>query len=119
MTQAEVETFNQYQEATAETAIYPEAGTGSYGALQYAALGLVNEAGEVAGKIKKIYRDNNGVLTEDLVDGIVAELGDTLYYLARVAKECGYPLGHVAYANISKLQDRKERGVLGGSGDNR
>ena len=48
-------TFDEYQEATAETAIYPEAGTGSQIALAYVALGL-SEAGEIQGKVKKTGR---------------------------------------------------------------
>ena len=31
----------------------------------YPTMGLVNEAGEVVGKIKKIFRDQNGQITEE------------------------------------------------------
>jgi len=43
--------FDEYQDWTDSTAIYPEDK-----ALEYVALGLVNEAGEFAGKVKKILR---------------------------------------------------------------
>ena len=102
----------------AETAIYPESGTGSALALAYVALGL-GEAGEVQGKIKKILRDDNGVLTKEKRDAIGKELGDLLWYVARTASEISMLLDDVAEINIHKLKDRAERGVLGGSGDNR
>lgn len=111
--------FDEYQDATVETAVYPEAGQGTEIALAYVGLGLVNEAGEVAGKIKKIIRDSGGTVTDEARSALKAELGDTLYYLARVADELDIGLDAVAESNISKLQSRKSRGTIKGSGDNR
>lgn len=109
-------TFDEYQEATAETAIYPEAGTGSQIALAYVALGL-SEAGEIQGKVKKMIRDDGGILTDEKRDAIRAEIGDTLWYLARVAEEIGTTLAVAARENIVKLADRQVRNVISGSGD--
>jgi NTP pyrophosphatase (non-canonical NTP hydrolase) len=50
---------------------------------------------------------------------IVKELGDVLWYLAAMADELGTTLNHVAEVNLEKLRDRKERGVIKSSGDNR
>jgi NTP pyrophosphatase (non-canonical NTP hydrolase) len=111
-------TFAQYQEDIAETAIYPDHGMGSIAALQYVGLGL-GEAGEVQGKIKKIVRDNSGVITDEVKFEIAKELGDLLWYVTRTAEELGYELSGIAKKNVDKLNSRKERGVLGGSGDNR
>lgn len=111
--------FNDYQDSATETAIYPEAGTGSFNALSYAVLGLSNEAGEVAGKLKKIWRDNDGVLTVEGAEDIAKELGDVIWYIAAAATEIGYSMEEIAEANLAKLFSRKERGVIGGSGDNR
>lgn len=111
-------TFDEYQEATAETAIYPEAGTGSQIALAYVALGL-SEAGEIQGKVKKMIRDDGGILTDEKRDAIRAEIGDTLWYLARVAEEIGTTLAVAARENIVKLADRQARNVISGSGDKR
>lgn len=101
--------LDKYQEWTQTTAIYP-VDIGLY----YCGLGLAGEAGEVAEKIKKKARD--GVLD---VDALRLELGDVLYYLARIATETGIRFSDVAFANIEKLEGRKERGTLQGSGDDR
>jgi len=71
----------------------------------------------VAGKIKKVFRDKGGLITEDTRQALKAELGDVLWYLAQVATELGLTLDEVAEANIVKLYDRQERGKIGGDGD--
>ena len=111
-------TFNAYQTQALSTAIYPEKGTGSALALAYVGLGL-GEAGEVQGKLKKVIRDNGGVLTTETRTAIGKELGDLLWYVATTAAELGLDLGDVAQGNLDKLSDRKTRGVIGGSGDER
>ena len=85
----------------------------------YPALGLVGEAGEVAEKIKKIVRNNNGKYDEDKKNEIKKELGDVLWYIQQLCTEFGLSMDHVAWTNISKLEDRKERNVIKGEGDNR
>lgn len=112
-------TFNSYQDQAESTAIYPEAGTGSFNALSYALLGLTNEAGEVAGKLKKVWRDKGGIIDSEAANGIAAELGDVFWYIAAAATELGFSLEEIAGDNLAKLFSRKERGVIGGSGDNR
>jgi NTP pyrophosphatase (non-canonical NTP hydrolase) len=85
----------------------------------YPTLGLANEAGEVAGKIKKIFRDREGVISEaDRLD-LKKELGDVLWYLTQICSELDLTLQEVAEANIEKLYSRLERGTIGGDGDNR
>lgn len=111
-------TFLRYQAATADTAIYPEAGTGSQIALAYVGLGL-GEAGEIQGKLKKVIRDDEGVVSPDTRDALIAEMGDLLWYIARLCDELGVPISMVADNNLQKLVSRQVRGVLGGSGDNR
>ena len=83
----------------------------------YPTMGLVNEAGEVAGKIKKIFRDQNGQITEKDKQSLKSELGDVLWYLTQICTELGLTLEEVAETNITKLSSRQERGKLGG--DNR
>ena len=77
-------------------------------------LGLVGEAGEVAEKIKKFFRDED-FSKED----IVKELGDVLFYITALANHIGSDLDTIMNINIKKLQDRKNRNMIKGSGDNR
>jgi NTP pyrophosphatase (non-canonical NTP hydrolase) len=106
-------TFEEYQKLANSTAIYPkEVG------LAYVGLGL-GEAGEIQNKIKKVYRDKNGVLDEETAKELAKEYGDLLWYIAQGAKEIGFSLDKIASDNIQKLLDRKNRNVLQGSGDNR
>ena len=85
----------------------------------YPTLGLVNEAGEVAGKIKKIFRDKNGMIGEKERADLKSELGDVLWYLAQICTQLDLTLAEVAEYNLEKLFDRQERGAIGGDGDNR
>jgi len=103
---------NKYQEWTMSTAIYPGAGTCGDNELTYLALGLNGEAGEVADKIKKYLRD--GKLD---IGGVVYELGDVCWYIARLADALGYDFEDLLTINHAKLEDRKARTVLQGSGD--
>lgn len=105
---------NEYQKKTIDTAIYPGAGTGDNRELVYLALGLSSEAGEVAGKVKKLIRDG---LFEPKQLG--AELGDCCWYIARLAEALGYDFETIFRWNFEKLKRRKEEAVLNGSGDNR
>ncbi len=108
--------LNDYQFQASGTVTYP--GQGSWVGLVYTMLGL-GEAGELQGKAKKLMRDDAFILTEERRIAMKAELGDLLWYVSAAALELGYPLSEVAADNIAKLQSRKERGVLGGDGDNR
>lgn len=87
--------------------------------IKYMALGLAGEAGEVADKVKKVIRDNGGVFDEPHRRGIAMELGDVLWYVAVAAERIGYRLSQIAEMNNEKLRSRHERGVIGGSGDER
>ena len=107
--------FNEYQIKSRKTAGYPAIGH----PVIYPTLGLVNEAGEVAGKIKKLFRDKEGQINEETREALKAELGDVLWYIAQVATELNLELDGIAEHNISKLYDRLERGKIRGDGDNR
>jgi NTP pyrophosphatase (non-canonical NTP hydrolase) len=110
----DIMSFDIYQEKTGETAIYPPEK-----ALEYLTLGLCSEAGEVAGKLKKIIRDNNGVIDEDAAQKLSLEIGDVLWYVAQLATTLGLQLSEVAEDNLSKLASRKNKGTITGSGDYR
>lgn len=107
--------FDEYQKWTRSTAIYPNVGSN----LVYPTLGLAGEVGEVANKVKKIERDLGGIINPDTRHAIANELGDVLWYLARVADELDIPLSIIAIQNKLLLQRRKLKGVIGGEGDER
>ncbi len=85
----------------------------------YPTMGLVNEAGEVAGKVKKIFRDRGGQVSEADKQALKDELGDVMWYLAQICTELDLSLQEVAEANLVKLFSRLERGQIKGDGDNR
>ena len=106
--------LNEYQVMAEEFAKYPvECG------IEYCILGLASEAGEVAGKWKKVIRDHGGAVTDETRAAILDEIGDVLWYVSQLAQEFGATLEGVASINIAKLADRKARNAIGGSGDNR
>jgi len=107
-------TFDDYQQEAHTTAIYPQ----EY-KFTYPVLGLASEAGEVAGKVKKVFRDKNGDFNDCDKQEIGLELGGVLWYVAEVCSVLGLNMGDVAIWNLEQLASRKERGVLGGSGDQR
>lgn len=107
--------FDEYQKLARKTAIYPDIGKN----VLYPTLGLANEAGEVAGKVKKVMRDKGGVMSKEAKKEISKELGDVLWYVAQLSTELNVSLDKIASENIKKLKSRKKRGMIGGSGDNR
>ena len=107
--------FDEYQKFTATTDVYPDDKFN----IGYKALGLVGEAGEVADKIKKIYRDKNGNFNVTDEVEIAKELGDCLWYISTLAKSLDFDLSNIASINVDKLSKRKTEGKLHGSGDNR
>lgn len=109
-------TFEEYQKQALSTVL----STGDdFKDLLHWVLGITGEAGEVAEKVKKIIRDKNSIVTEDDKKELAKELGDVLWYLAVFANDLGVSMDEIAQTNLDKLASRKERGVLGGSGDNR
>jgi len=109
--------LEDYQNLALESAVYP--GQRSFTGLCYLGLKLNGEAGEVAEKIGKAWRDNEGSLSGEEREALVLELGDVLWYLAALSKELGWSLEAVARTNLEKLAKRASTGTIGGSGDYR
>ena len=107
--------LNEYQKLARKTAIYPSVGNN----VTYVLLGLAGEDGELCNKAKKVYRHNGGLYGIEQTANLGNELSDVLWYLSSVASELGIELNDLAEHNLIKLGSRKERGVLGGSGDSR
>jgi NTP pyrophosphatase (non-canonical NTP hydrolase) len=85
-----------------------------YRSLAIMAIGLGGEAGEVQEHIKKEIRDGKIDL-----DALKKELGDVIYYWARICRHYGFQPMDVIQTNVNKLLDRLDRGTLRGDGDNR
>ena len=109
-----VSDLDMYQKVALTTAIYPREQ-----AIIYPTLGLTGEAGEVANKVKKIIRDGSDKNDDSLVSEIKSEIGDCLWYIAVLANDFNIKLSDIASANLEKLEKRKQKGTIHGSGDNR
>lgn len=106
--------LNEFQKQCSENAIYgdiidniPQGTSKEMLRLAYGALGLNGEAGEVADEIKKVIRNDHGVITEHRRNNLLLELSDVLWYLSSLSDILGFSLEEVAKANIKKLQSRR------------
>lgn len=106
--------LNDYQKEALSTAVY-----GSGSKIIYPTLGLAGEAGEVADKVKKVLRDNDGHFDESHKVKIAAEIGDVLWYIAALSNDLGFTMEDIANMNIAKLRQRRENNTIHGEGDNR
>ena len=109
-----VSDLDMYQKVALTTAIYPREQ-----AIIYPTLGLTGEAGEVANKVKKIIRDGSNKNDDSMVSEIKSEIGDCLWYIAVLADDIGCKLSDIANTNLIKLENRKKKGTIHGSGDKR
>lgn len=107
--------FNEYQKFCSSTAVYPKIGKN----FVYPLIGLQGEVGEVSEKVKKLFRDDKGKLTDEKRVEIIKELGDVMWYISQLATEFNTKLSDVVKGNIEKLTKRKVENKIHGSGDNR
>lgn len=87
--------------------------------LMYCTGKLNGEAGEAAEIVFKSFRGNLGVLTDQEKILLAKEMGDVLWYVARISDLIEYDLETIMQMNIDKLMDRKDRNLLHGYGDER
>lgn len=107
---------DEYQRLTKTTAKYYDK---DLPPIAYLGLGLAGEAGEITNKLKKLWRDDQGQLTDESIQSLQEEVGDILWYCARLLDDLGVSLEETMYSNLSKLRGRAARGTLHGSGDTR
>lgn len=101
--------MNDYQMLAGETAVYQD--------IMYPIASLMIEAAEFADLfVKPLLRGDDIEATRK---EIISEAGDVLWNLAVALKDQGITLGEVAEFNVAKLQDRRIRDVLKGSGGDR
>ena len=111
--------FNEYQNKAIKFDLERPGRNITGGGFIEKVLGLVGEAGETADKFKKIIRDEGGTISEKSRGEIVKELGDVLWYIASIARYLDTDLSKIAHDNIAKLEDRYQRNLLHGEGDER
>ena len=106
------------------TSVYP--GKGTMTGLAYVALKLNGEAGEFAEKLGKLVRDTAitfedrcSSIMPDRRTGMLAELGDVIWYVNEGARALGSTLRDVMMDNVRKVEDRRARNKTHGNGDNR
>ena len=91
--------------------------------ISYLFLGLTGEVGELCSAQAKWIRDNptttDSELWENKQEMLKKELGDILWFVAGIARNYYWNLEDIAQMNLNKLEDRKNRNVIQGSGDNR
>ncbi len=109
--------FDEYQTLANRTGNFE--GKQAEFALMYLGLGLTSEAGEVADKIKKIIRNDNGMISPEKREALKLEIGDVLWYCSQLARHLEIPFSEIAQANVDKLADRATRNVIASDGDNR
>ena len=104
--------IQDYQLWTRETAMYSWP-------IYYPALELAGEVGEVCNQIKKIHRDDGGVVTPERKAALSKELGDVCWALCRLVDDLNLDITDVLQYNYVKLTARVKAGTIKGSGDNR
>jgi len=111
--------FNEYQRECRKT----DVGTAAQDCLEpgwlYYVLGIAGESGELIEKIKKLFRDKNGVIDFEFKEAVIKEMGDVQWYMARLADNFDIDFESIFITNVEKLQSRKKRNKLHGEGDNR
>lgn len=74
----------------------------------YLIFGLCSEAGELADLKKKAIAND----TTYEINDVIAEMGDVLWYLTRLADSFDLTLGKIRDVNAAKLQARQAQGTL-------
>jgi len=121
--------INEYQKEAHKLAVYPKfsvfsaqnnvVSIGENANYVYPCLGLSGEVGELLNKIKKIGRDDAGIIESDRKGTIAYEIGDCMWYIAELATQFDLDLEKICKENIAKLNERTKKGTIKGSGDER
>lgn len=105
--------ITEYQEKASEYAVYANS--------MYPYFGLIEEVGELYSYHARWYRKDPdySTLSEETDIAMQKEIGDILWNLTQIANDNSWCMDEIAQMNLDKLEDRKERGVLKGKGDER
>ncbi|MBE9059300.1 nucleoside triphosphate pyrophosphohydrolase family protein [Sphaerospermopsis sp. LEGE 08334] len=84
------------------------------------ALGLAGETGEAIEIIKKLIRDNNAIVVNELItQSLIKELGDILAYVLLIGNYFDIAPAEIIKTNRQKLEKRLNNGTIRGSGNDR
>lgn len=75
--------------------------------------------GSICEMVKKLYRDDDGILTADRRTNILVSLAWILVGICVLVSTFDVRLEPIAAQNLRKLASRKQRGVIQGDGDER
>lgn len=109
--------LDEYQKLASRTANF--SGIPGEHPIMYCCLGLAGEMGELIEKVKKVMRNDAGIVSDEAREGIKREMGDVMWYLSQMARLMDISFDDVGATNIKKVYDRAERGVISSHGDNR
>jgi NTP pyrophosphatase (non-canonical NTP hydrolase) len=101
-------TLDMWLKETDKTAIYPNEFTKDLAGVVYLTLGLAGESGEVADEIKKIIRNDKGIITPERKKKLCLEMGDVMWYWLRLTKELDLDITEIMAENLKKLSQRYE-----------
>ena len=117
--------LSEYQKKAHATAIYPKIiiirkdGCKKDISWVYPIISWIGEIGELCNGMKKVIRDDNFEISKEKLEQIKKEVGDCMWYNAEFCTSLKLKMNDVGLENIKKLQSRKKRGKVRGSGDNR
>lgn len=109
--------MNEFQEKTRLTAVYHDTVIEGVDRIMYCILGINDEAGEVAGALKKYMRGDYG--EAEMARRVARETLDVLWYVARLLDELKLDMDSEAWNLISHLLRRQEEGKIRGDGSDR
>ena len=111
--------FRDYQKLSGKTDLGTSAQDNLVPGWMSYVLGIGGETGELLEKVKKLFRDDKGHLTPERREAIILEMGDILWYMARLCSHLNIDFDKVPEMNLDKLASRQQRKRLKGDGDNR
>lgn len=116
--------LNEYQRRAMKTCL-PTSDNNAYMLFE-----MMEELGEIAGKVSKAIRKGKIVFTANQIhylmpedeaavwtESVIKELGDLMWGLAGFAHSMRLPLSSVADMNLEKLMARMTNGTIDGKGD--
>lgn len=115
-----MDTLKDYAQKALKVKLYENTHlTPKFANIVHLVLGLSGETGELSEKIKKAIRDKGCYISDKDYQLIEKEMCDIIFYWVALCDELGMDPDEVLNMSLVKIQDRLDREVLQGSGDER